>query len=79
LILFISSKLILIEGFFNKGHFGTSKNNQHFSLLYFFYLSLIPINQSNQLYFSLFTLSHLILSLHFLLATKHTIIAVHVW
>jgi hypothetical protein len=56
---------MLIEGFliwcykkmiFNLGHFSTFISNQHFFLLYFFYLSLLTNNSSNLLYFSLISL-----------------------
>jgi len=38
--------------FFSQGYFCTFRYNQNFSLLYLFYLSLIPNNPSNLLYFS---------------------------
>jgi len=56
---------MLIEGFliwcykkmiFNLGHFNTFKINQHFFLLYFFYLSLLTNNPLNLLYLLLISL-----------------------
>jgi len=64
----------------DQGYYSSFIYNQHISLFYFSYLSLIPNRQTiQQIYFishlflSFFTLSHLFLSLQFIFQTKHII------